>query len=207
MWGFAFQDGNETAPWRILWGGSGAGKGSFTEKGTGTIRAPTRRWAYFPPGRKNEDRGREVQRPYPRWPFSRTGGTSSKVKGGIARNGTQVLFILNKGGTRLDRTAQLKPMMYLRGHFSRPLFDLATNPKRWWSAFRRPCGKITSSNYNPKVFKGQAGGEFEHVHEWGDDMGGQERGPWSGRGLCGGRLFPGCLSASTADICPNSFGP
>jgi uroporphyrinogen decarboxylase len=79
-------------------------------------------------------------------------------------------FVLNKGD-RLDRTAQLKPMMYLRG-IQQTYIDLAVNPEIV------ECIRDHIVNYfveyNPKVFG--AGGDEIDMFMMGDDMGGQ-RGP------------------------------
>ena len=79
-------------------------------------------------------------------------------------------FVLNKGD-RLDRTAQLKPMMYLRG-IEQTYIDLARNPKIV------ECIRDHIVNYfveyNPRVF--EAGGDEVDMFMMGDDMGGQ-RGP------------------------------
>ncbi len=79
-------------------------------------------------------------------------------------------FVLNKGD-RLDRTAQLKPMMYLRG-IQQTFIDLAVNPDIV------ECIRDHVVNYfleyNPKVF--EAGGDEIDMFMMGDDMGGQ-RGP------------------------------
>lgn len=79
-------------------------------------------------------------------------------------------FVLNKGD-RLDRTAQLKPMMYLRG-IQQTFIDLAQNPEIV------ECIRDHVVNYflqyNPKVFEA-ARGEID-MFMMGDDMGGQ-RGP------------------------------
>jgi uroporphyrinogen decarboxylase len=82
-------------------------------------------------------------------------------------------FVLNKGD-RLDRTAQLKPMMYLRG-IQQTFIDLAVNPDIV------ECIRDHVVNYfleyNPKVF--EAGGDEIDMFMMGDDMGGQ-RGPLIG---------------------------
>jgi uroporphyrinogen decarboxylase len=79
-------------------------------------------------------------------------------------------FVLNKGD-RLDRTAQLKPMMYLRG-IQQIFVDLAQNPEIV------ECIRDHIVNYfleyNPKVF--EAGGGEVDMFMMGDDVGGQ-RGP------------------------------
>lgn len=79
-------------------------------------------------------------------------------------------FVLNKGD-RLDRTAQLKPMMYLRG-IQQTFIDLAVNPDIV------ECIRDHVVNYfleyNPKVFG--VGGDEIDMFMMGDDMGGQ-RGP------------------------------
>ncbi|MCK5203964.1 MAG: hypothetical protein KAR15_08830, partial [Desulfobacterales bacterium] len=79
-------------------------------------------------------------------------------------------FVLNKGD-RLDRTAQLKPMMYLRG-IEQTFIDLAENPKIV------ECIRDHVVNYfleyNPRVFTAADGG-FD-MFMMGDDLGGQ-RGP------------------------------
>jgi uroporphyrinogen decarboxylase len=79
-------------------------------------------------------------------------------------------FVLNKGD-RLDRTAQLKPMMYLRG-IQQTFIDLAVNPDIV------ECIRDHVVNYfleyNPKVF--EAGSDEIDMFMMGDDMGGQ-RGP------------------------------
>jgi uroporphyrinogen decarboxylase len=71
-------------------------------------------------------------------------------------------------GDRLDRTAQLKPMMYLRG-IQQAFVDLAINPKIV-EAIR---GHVVNYfvEYNHRVFKA-AGGEID-VFMMGDDVGGQ----------------------------------
>jgi uroporphyrinogen decarboxylase len=79
-------------------------------------------------------------------------------------------FVLNKGD-RLDRTAQLKPMMYLRG-IQQTFIDLAMNPKIVECIRDHVINYFV--NYNPKVFEA-AGGEID-MFMMGDDMGGQ-RGP------------------------------
>lgn len=79
-------------------------------------------------------------------------------------------FVLNKGD-RLDRTAQLKPMMYLRG-IQQTFVDLAQNPKIV------ECIRDHIVNYfveyNPRVF--EAGDGEIDMFMMGDDVGGQ-RGP------------------------------
>lgn len=79
-------------------------------------------------------------------------------------------FVLNKGD-RLDRTSQLKPMMYLRG-IQQTFIDLVQNPGIV------ECIRDHIINYfveyNPKVF--EAGGGEIDMFMMGDDMGGQ-RGP------------------------------
>lgn len=79
-------------------------------------------------------------------------------------------FVLNKGD-RLDRTAQMKPMMYLRG-IQQTFIDLAMNPKIVECIRDHVVNYFV--NYNPKVFEA-AGGEID-MFMMGDDMGGQ-RGP------------------------------
>ena len=79
-------------------------------------------------------------------------------------------FVLNKGD-RLDRTAQLKPMMYLRG-IQQTFVDLAQNPKI--VEFIRDRVVNYFVEYNPKVFEA-ADGEVD-MFMMGDDVGGQ-RGP------------------------------
>lgn len=79
-------------------------------------------------------------------------------------------FVLNKGD-RLDRTAQLKPMMYLRG-IQQTFIDLAQNPKI--VEFIRDRVVNYFVEYNPKVFEA-ADGEVD-MFMMGDDVGGQ-RGP------------------------------
>ena len=79
-------------------------------------------------------------------------------------------FVLNKGD-RLDRTAQLKPMMYLRG-IQQTFVDLAQNPKI--VEFIRDRVVNYFVEYNPKVFE-VADGEVD-MFMMGDDVGGQ-RGP------------------------------
>ena len=79
-------------------------------------------------------------------------------------------FVLNKGD-RLDRTAQLKPMMYLRG-IQQTFVDLAQNPKIVECIRDRIINYFVE--YNPKVFEA-ADGEVD-MFMMGDDVGGQ-RGP------------------------------
>lgn len=79
-------------------------------------------------------------------------------------------FVLNKGD-RLDRTAQLKAMMYLRG-IQQTFIDLAQNPKI--VEFIRDRVVNYFVEYNPKVFEA-ADGEVD-MFMMGDDVGGQ-RGP------------------------------
>jgi uroporphyrinogen decarboxylase len=79
-------------------------------------------------------------------------------------------FVLNKGD-RLDRTAQLKPMMYLRG-IQQTFIDLAQNPKIVECIRDHVVNYFVE--YNPKVFEA-ADGEVD-MFMMGDDVGGQ-RGP------------------------------
>jgi uroporphyrinogen decarboxylase len=79
-------------------------------------------------------------------------------------------FVLNKGD-RLDRTAQLKPMMYLRG-IQQTFIDLAMNPDIVECIRDHVVNYFVE--YNPKVF--EAGGDEIDMFMMGDDMGGQ-RGP------------------------------
>ncbi|HTF98979.1 MAG TPA: uroporphyrinogen decarboxylase family protein [Nitrospirota bacterium] len=102
---------------------------------------------------------------YPRWP-SPDWWDFSKVKDECALWHPKY-FILNKGD-RLDRTAQLKPMMYLRG-IQQTFIDLAKNPKIVECIRDHVVDYFV--NYNPKVFKA-SGGEFD-MFMMGDDMGGQ----------------------------------
>ena len=76
-------------------------------------------------------------------------------------------FVLNKGD-RLDRTAQLKPMMYLRG-IQQTFIDLARNPKIVECIRDHVVQYFV--DYNPKVF--EAGGDEIDMFMMGDDMGGQ----------------------------------
>jgi uroporphyrinogen decarboxylase len=93
----------------------------------------------------------------------------SKMKDECARWHPQY-FVLNKGD-RLDRTAQLKPMMYLRG-IQQTFIDLAQNPKMVECIRDHVVGYFVE--YNPKVFAA-GGGEID-MFMMGDDIGGQ-RGP------------------------------
>ena len=77
-------------------------------------------------------------------------------------------FVLNKGD-RLDRTAQLKPMMYMRG-IQQTFIDLAANPKIVECIRDHVVNYFV--NYNPKVF--EAGAEEMDMFMMGDDMGGQQ---------------------------------
>lgn len=79
-------------------------------------------------------------------------------------------FVLNKGD-RLDRTAQLKPMMYLRG-IQQTFIDLVQNPKIVECIRDHIVAYFVE--YNPKVFS--AGGDEIDMFMMGDDIGGQ-RGP------------------------------
>jgi uroporphyrinogen decarboxylase len=105
---------------------------------------------------------------YEHWP-SPTWWDYSKMKDECAKCHPQY-FVLNKGD-RLDRTAQLKPMMYLRG-IQQTFIDLAANP----SIVECIRDHIVNYflDYNPKVF--EAGGGEIDMFMMGDDMGGQ-RGP------------------------------
>ncbi|MCE5241594.1 MAG: hypothetical protein LLF99_00215, partial [Desulfobacteraceae bacterium] len=71
-------------------------------------------------------------------------------------------------GDRLDRTAQLKPMMYLRG-IQQIFVDLAINPKIVEEMRDRIVGYFV--DYNHRVFKA-ADGEID-IFMMGDDIGGQ----------------------------------
>jgi len=76
-------------------------------------------------------------------------------------------FVINKGD-RMDRTAQLKPMMYLRG-IQQTFIDLAKNPQIVECIREHIVNYFVE--YNPKVFKA-SGGEID-MFMMGDDMGGQ----------------------------------
>lgn len=71
-------------------------------------------------------------------------------------------------GDRLDRTAQLKPMMYLRG-IQQIFVDLAIHPKIVEEMRDRIVGYFV--DYNHRVFKA-ADGEID-IFMMGDDIGGQ----------------------------------
>jgi uroporphyrinogen decarboxylase len=71
-------------------------------------------------------------------------------------------------GDRLDRTAQLKPIMYLRG-IQQTFIDLAMNPKIIEATRDHIIQYFIE--YNHRVFKA-AGGEID-IFMMGDDMGGQ----------------------------------
>jgi uroporphyrinogen decarboxylase len=102
---------------------------------------------------------------YPHWP-SPDWWDFSKVKDECAIWHPKY-FVLNKGD-RLDRTAQLKPMMYLRG-IQQTFIDLAKNPKIVECIRDHVVDYFVK--YNPKVFK--AGGSEFDMFMMGDDMGGQ----------------------------------
>lgn len=102
---------------------------------------------------------------YTRWP-SPDWWDYSKVKEDCAKWHPQY-FVLNKGD-RLDRTAQLKPMMYMRG-IQQTFIDLAANPKIVECIRDHIVNYFV--NYNPKVFA--AGAEEMDMFMMGDDMGGQ----------------------------------
>lgn len=102
---------------------------------------------------------------YPGWP-SPTWWDYSKVKADCAGCHPDYL-VLNKGD-RLDRTAQLKPMMYLRG-IQQTFVDLAQNPKIVECIRDHVVSYFV--DYNPKVFE-SGGGEID-MFMMGDDMGGQ----------------------------------
>ena len=103
---------------------------------------------------------------YTRWP-SPDWWDYSKVKQDCAKWHPQY-FVLNKGD-RLDRTAQLKPMMYMRG-IQQTFIDLAANPKIVECIRDHIINYFV--NYNPKVFEAGAG-EMD-MFMMGDDMGGQQ---------------------------------
>lgn len=103
---------------------------------------------------------------YTRWPTP-DWWDYSKVKQDCAKWHPQY-FVLNKGD-RLDRTAQLKPMMYMRG-IQQTFIDLAANPKIVECIRDHIINYFV--NYNPKVF--QAGAEEMDMFMMGDDMGGQQ---------------------------------
>ena len=103
---------------------------------------------------------------YTRWPTP-DWWDYSKVKQECAKWHPQY-FVLNKGD-RLDRTAQLKPMMYMRG-IQQTFIDLAANPKIVECIRDHIINYFV--NYNPKVF--EAGAEEMDMFMMGDDMGGQQ---------------------------------
>ena len=103
---------------------------------------------------------------YTRWPTP-DWWDYSKVKQDCAKWHPQY-FVLNKGD-RLDRTAQLKPMMYMRG-IQQTFIDLAANPKIVECIRDHIINYFV--NYNPKVF--QAAAEEMDMFMMGDDMGGQQ---------------------------------
>jgi uroporphyrinogen decarboxylase len=76
-------------------------------------------------------------------------------------------FVLNKGD-RLDRTSQLKPMMYLRG-IQQTFVDLIQNPALVECIRDHIVEYFTA--YNPRVFEAAAG-EID-MFMMGDDMGSQ----------------------------------
>ncbi len=103
---------------------------------------------------------------YTRWPTPDWWDYST-VKQDCAKWHPQY-FVLNKGD-RLDRTAQLKPMMYMRG-IQQTFIDLAANPKIVECIRDHIINYFV--NYNPKVF--QAAAEEMDMFMMGDDMGGQQ---------------------------------
>ena len=103
---------------------------------------------------------------YTRWP-SPDWWDYSKVKEDCAKWHPKY-FVLNKGD-RLDRTAQLKPMMYMRG-IQQTFIDLAANPKIVECIRDHIINYFV--NYNPKVF--EAGASEMDMFMMGDDMGGQQ---------------------------------
>jgi uroporphyrinogen decarboxylase len=90
----------------------------------------------------------------------------SKVKEDCAKFHPQYCVI--NVGDRLDRTAQLKPMMYLRG-IQQAYMDLAINPKIVEAIRDHILNYFVE--YDHRVFKA-AGGEID-IFMMGDDMGGQ----------------------------------
>ncbi len=102
---------------------------------------------------------------YPRW-ASPDWWDYSKVKEDCRQYHPEYCVI--NVGDRLDRTAQLKPMMYLRG-IQQAFVDLAINPK----IVETIRGHVVNYfvEYNHRVFKA-AGGEID-VFMMGDDVGGQ----------------------------------
>jgi len=100
---------------------------------------------------------------YTRWPKPEW-WDYSKVKQDCAKWHPKY-FVLNKGD-RLDRTAQLKPMMYMRG-IQQTFIDLARTPKSL-SVFATTSSTIFV-NYNPKVF--EAGASEMDMFMMGDEYG------------------------------------
>ncbi len=102
---------------------------------------------------------------YPRW-ASPDWWDYAKVKEDCAQYHPE--FCVINVGDRLDRTAQLKPMMYLRG-IQQAFVDLALSPKIVEVIRDRIVAYFTE--YNHRVFKA-ADGEID-IFMMGDDMGGQ----------------------------------
>jgi uroporphyrinogen decarboxylase len=102
---------------------------------------------------------------YPGWASS-DWWDYSKVKEECAKYHPEYCVI--NVGDRLDRTAQLKPMMYLRG-IQQAFVDLAVNPKIVEAIRNHIVNYFVE--YNHRVFKG-ADGEID-IFMMGDDVGGQ----------------------------------
>lgn len=102
---------------------------------------------------------------YPGW-ASATWWDYSKVKEECRKYHPEYCVI--NVGDRLDRTAQLKPMMYLRG-IQQAFMDLAINPKIVEAIREHIVSYFVE--YNHQVFKA-ADGEID-VFMMGDDVGGQ----------------------------------
>lgn len=107
---------------------------------------------------------------YPRWP-SAEGWDYSQVQ---AQCQACRDFAVVNAGDRLDRTAQLKPMMYLRG-MEETYLDLAANP----AMAEAIIGRIVAYflEYNERVFAAAAlpgGGSGIDIFMMGDDFGTQQ---------------------------------
>ena len=103
---------------------------------------------------------------YDRWPSAKWWDYST-IREDCAKYHPEY-FVINKGD-RLDRTAQLKPMMYLRG-IQQAFVDLAQNPTIVECIRDHVVNYFVE--YNPLVF--EAGGGEIDMFMMGDDMGGQQ---------------------------------
>lgn len=102
---------------------------------------------------------------YARWPSADWWDYSALREQCLAHEGYAVV----NAGDRLDRTAQLKPMMYLRG-MEQTYVDLAENPAVAQTLIERIVAYYL--DHNTRVF--EAAGDLLHIFMMGDDFGTQQ---------------------------------